>query len=159
MLAHTHALAAALLCALAGQLGTGASLHCAMRREISPCTCRREETTTGNIQVVCQRVNTYEDIARALTSKFSPETKIGLEISYSQMPDFTDHSFKELGLSITKLKLNFDNLRQVDKLVTEVINSMCSGVRTMLAEITHIYLYGRSSMFNHYVDINLGKPI
>ncbi|KAJ2954306.1 hypothetical protein O0L34_g2558 [Tuta absoluta] len=105
-----HALAVALLCALAGQLGAGASLHCAMRREISPCTCRREDKGTGAILVVCQRITAYEDIARALTNKFSPETKIGLDISYSQLPDFADHSFRELGLSITRLKLNFDNL-------------------------------------------------
>lgn len=113
MTAHAYALAAALLWALAGKLGAGASLHCAMRREISPCTCRREETGTGAILVVCQRINAYGDIARALTNKFSPETKIGLDISYSQLPDFQDHSFRELGLSITRLKLNFDNLRQV----------------------------------------------
>ncbi|XP_049884639.1 leucine-rich repeat-containing G-protein coupled receptor 4 [Pectinophora gossypiella] len=117
MIAHAHALAAALLCALAGQLGAGASLHCAMRREISPCTCRREETGTGAILVVCQRITAYEDIARALTNKFSPETKIGLDISYSQLPDFADHSFRELGLSITRLKLNFDNLSELKESV------------------------------------------
>lgn len=115
MIARTHALAAALLCALASQLRAGASFHCAMRREISPCTCRREDKGTGAILVVCQRINSYEDIARALTNKFSPETKIGLDISYSNLPDFTEHSFRELGLSITRLKLNFDNLRQVYK--------------------------------------------
>lgn len=114
MIALELTLAAALLCALAGQLGAGASLHCAMRREISPCTCRREETGTGAILVVCQRINAFDEIAVALTDKFSPETKIGLDISYSQLPDFSDRSFRELGLSITRLKLNFDNLRQVD---------------------------------------------
>ncbi|KPI96118.1 hypothetical protein RR46_06852 [Papilio xuthus] len=117
MLAHPHALAAALLCVLAGQIGAGASLHCAMRREISPCTCRREDSGTGAVVVVCQRIATYQDIARALANKFSPETKIGLDISYSQLPDFEQHSFRELGLSITRLKLNFDNLRQVLKLM------------------------------------------
>lgn len=118
MVALTHALAVGLLCALAGQLGAGASLHCAMRREISPCTCRREDSETGAIHVVCQRIKTYEEIARALTNKFSPVTKIGLDISYSQLPDFNAHSFRELGLSITKLKLNYDNLRQVFLIVS-----------------------------------------
>ncbi|CAG9558370.1 unnamed protein product [Danaus chrysippus] len=106
-------IAAALLCAFAGHLGAGASLHCAMRREISPCTCRREDIGTGAILVICQRISTYEDIAKALTNKFSPETKIGLDISNSELPDFADHSFRELGLSITKLKLNFDNLSEL----------------------------------------------
>lgn len=111
MYARTLA-AAAMLAALVPSLAV-ASLHCAMRREISPCTCRREDTGTGAILVVCQKINTYQEIARALTDKFSPETKIGLDISYSQLPDFAEHSFRELGLSITRLKLNFDNLRQV----------------------------------------------
>ncbi|XP_045783898.1 leucine-rich repeat-containing G-protein coupled receptor 4-like [Maniola jurtina] len=111
------ALVAALMCALAGRLGAGASFHCAMRREISPCTCRRDDVGTGAILVVCQRISTYEDIARALTGKFSPETKIGLDISYSQLPDFTEHSFRELGLSITRLKLNFDNLSELKESV------------------------------------------
>ncbi|XP_014366639.1 leucine-rich repeat-containing G-protein coupled receptor 4 [Papilio machaon] len=117
MLAHPHALAAALLCVLAGQIGAGASLHCAMRREISPCTCRREDSGTGAVVVVCQRIATYQDIARALANKFSPETKIGLDISYSQLPDFEQHSFRELGLSITRLKLNFDNLSELKESV------------------------------------------
>lgn len=114
MAAHRLALAAALLSALADQLGASASLHCAMRREISPCTCRREDTSTGAILVLCHRIGAYQEIAEALTNKFSPETKIGLEISYSQLSDVAGHSFRELGLSITKLKLNNDNLRQVE---------------------------------------------
>ncbi|KAL4717447.1 hypothetical protein ACJJTC_000596 [Scirpophaga incertulas] len=117
MVAHTHALAAALLCALAGQIGAGASLHCAMRRELSPCTCRREDKGTGVILVVCQKINAYEDIAKALTNKFSQETKIGLDISYSNLPDIAEHSFRDLGLSITKLKLNFDNLSELKESV------------------------------------------
>ncbi|KAG7313187.1 hypothetical protein JYU34_000282 [Plutella xylostella] len=110
MPAPTPALCAALLCAL---VGVGASLHCAMRREISPCTCRREDTGTGAIHVVCQRINTYQEIAAALANKFSPKTKIGLDISYSQLPDFGAHSFRDLGLSITRLKLNYDNLSEL----------------------------------------------
>ncbi|XP_048004885.1 leucine-rich repeat-containing G-protein coupled receptor 4 isoform X2 [Leguminivora glycinivorella] len=113
MVAQKHVLAATLLCALAGQLGAGASLHCAMRREISPCTCRREDSNTGAILVLCHRIQAYEEIAKALTNKFSPETKIGLDISHSQLPDIADHSFRELGLSITKLKLNNDNLSEL----------------------------------------------
>ncbi|XP_053624274.1 leucine-rich repeat protein SHOC-2-like [Plodia interpunctella] len=148
MVAHMHALAAALLCALAGQLGAGASLHCAMRREISPCTCRREETGTGAILVVCQRITAYEEIARALTNKFSPETKIGLDISYSKLPDFEDHSFRELGLSITRLKLNFDNLSDLKESVFTKLdlvdyfsladNSLLEMPRHVLRHLPHV---------------------
>ncbi|XP_023946364.2 leucine-rich repeat-containing G-protein coupled receptor 4 [Bicyclus anynana] len=142
------ALAAALLCALAGRLGTGASFHCAMRREISPCTCRRDDVGTGAILVICQRISTYEDIARALTSKFSPETKIGLDISYSQLPDFSDHSFRELGLSITKLKLNYDNLSDLKESVFTKLdlldyfsladNSLTEMPRHVLRHMPHV---------------------
>ncbi|XP_072930518.1 uncharacterized protein ltl [Epargyreus clarus] len=142
------ALAAALLCALAGQLGAGASVHCAMRREISPCTCRREDTGTGVILVICQRINTYEDISRALTNKFNPETKIGLDISYSQLPDFADHSFRELGLSITRLKLNFDNLSDLKESVFTKLdlvdyfsladNSLIEMPRHVLRHLPHV---------------------
>ncbi|XP_046977198.1 leucine-rich repeat-containing G-protein coupled receptor 4 [Vanessa cardui] len=142
------ALAAAFLSALAGQLGAGASLHCAMRREISPCTCRREDVGTGAILVICQRINTYEDIARALTNKFSPETKIGLDISYSQLPDFADHSFRELGLSITRLKLNFDNLSELKESVFTKLdlvdyfslsdNSLMEMPRHVLRHLPHV---------------------
>ncbi|KAG6452311.1 carboxypeptidase N subunit 2 [Manduca sexta] len=148
MVAHKHALAAALLYALAGQLGAGASLHCAMRREISPCTCRREDTGTGAILVVCQRINAYEEITRALANKFSPETKIGLDISYSQLPDFADHSFRELGLSITRLKLNFDNLSELKESVFTKLdlldyfsladNSLTDMPRHVLQHIPHV---------------------
>ncbi|GBP96621.1 hypothetical protein EVAR_64306_1 [Eumeta japonica] len=102
------------MCALAGFWGSGAgaSLHCAMRREISPCICRREELGTGTIMVVCQRISAFEQIVRALADKFNPETKISLEVSYSQIPDLNMHTFRELHLSITKLKLNFNDLRQ-----------------------------------------------
>ncbi|XP_075991414.1 leucine-rich repeat-containing larval translucida [Anticarsia gemmatalis] len=148
MIAHKHALAAALLCALAGQLGAGASLHCAMRREISPCTCRREDAGTGAIHVVCQRINAFEEIARALTNKFSPETKIGLDICYSQLPDLAEHSIKELGLSITRLKLNFDNLSELKESVFTKLdlvdyfsladNSLAELPRHVLQHLPHV---------------------
>lgn len=148
MTAHKYALAAVLLCSLAGQLGAGASLHCAMRREISPCTCRREDAGTGSILVVCQRINAYEEIAKALTNKFSPETKIGLDISYSQLPDFADHSFRELGLSITRLKLNYDNLSDLKESIFTKLdlvdyfsladNSLIELPRHVLQHLPHV---------------------
>lgn len=125
MIARAPVFAAALLCALSGPLGASGSLHCAMRREISPCTCRREEAGSGAIHVVCQRINNYEEIAKALTNKFSPMTKIGLDISYSQLPDFSTHSLRELGLKITRLKLNFDNLRQVYNFIFIYLLTVC----------------------------------
>ncbi|XP_050683294.1 chaoptin [Leptidea sinapis] len=136
------------LWALASHSGAGASLHCAMRREISPCTCRREDTGTGIIIVICQRIDTYQDIANALTKKFSPETKISLDISNCQLPDFEDHSIRDLGLSITRLKLNFDNLRQLRESVFTKLdlldyfslsdNSLDEMPRRVLRHLPHV---------------------
>ncbi|XP_041987226.1 protein artichoke-like [Aricia agestis] len=142
-------LVAALLGALAGQPGAGATLHCAMRREISPCTCTQNDPHTGTIIVHCNKINTFEDITRALTNKFSPETKIDLRVSYSQLPDFEDHSFRELGLSITKLWMTHDLLSDLKESVflkLDLINFLCLSEnllpempRHILRHIPHVH--------------------
>ncbi|CAF4753293.1 unnamed protein product [Pieris macdunnoughi] len=134
------------LCALAWP-GVGASVHCALRREISPCTCRREDAA-GAVLVLCQRISSYRDVARALTDKFSPDTKIGLDISHSRLPDFADHTFRDLGLSMTKLKLNFDNLSELRESVFTKLelldylsladNSLAEMPRHVLRHLPHV---------------------
>lgn len=123
-------------------LAASSSLHCAVRREISPCTCRQEEfstsvinpaqavaaaaavaavaTTTGNnaghhghgerIEVVCERMDSFEQVAGALRGKFTTEQQITLRVSHSNLRDISRHDFKELRMSITKLELNHDRL-------------------------------------------------
>lgn len=127
-------------------LAASSSLHCAVRREISPCTCRQEAfsstvinpaqaavaavaaaaaATTGNnaghhghgerIEVVCERMDSFEQVAGALRGKFTTEQQITLRVSHSNLRDISRHDFKELRMSITKLELNHDRLGWVCK--------------------------------------------
>ncbi|XP_076625892.1 leucine-rich repeat-containing larval translucida [Colletes latitarsis] len=123
-------------------LAASTSLHCAVRREISPCTCRQEEfsspvinpaaaaaaaaaaANTGNnaghhghgerIEVVCERMDSFEQVTGALRGKFTAEQQITLRVSHSNLRDISRHDFKELRMSITRLELNHDHLGFVD---------------------------------------------
>lgn len=120
-------------------LAASTSLHCAVRREISPCTCRQEgfsspainpaaaaaaAVNTANnaghhghgerIEVVCERMDSFEQLAGALRGKFTAEQQITLRVSHSNLRDISRHDFKELRMSITKLELNHDHLGFVD---------------------------------------------
>lgn len=92
-------------------LSVGASLHCSVRREISPCTCRVQEPNSNTILVACERMTSFTQVVEALKDKFAPDVEISLRIAYSWMDDFFNHTFQELGLAVTDLKLNHDNLR------------------------------------------------
>jgi len=92
-------------------LTVGASLHCSVRREISPCTCRVQEPHSNTINVVCERMTSFAQVVDALRGKFASDDEISLKIAYSRLDDFTNHTFQELGLAVTTLKLNHDNLR------------------------------------------------
>uniref|UniRef100_A0A1B6E451 LRRCT domain-containing protein n=1 Tax=Clastoptera arizonana TaxID=38151 RepID=A0A1B6E451_9HEMI len=91
-------------------LTVGTSFHCAVRREISPCTCRHQEENTGVIQVTCERMTSFSQVVGALRDKFEPEVKIALTISYSNLEDLPESGFQELGMNVNKLILNFDQL-------------------------------------------------
>ncbi|XP_043278721.1 insulin-like growth factor-binding protein complex acid labile subunit [Venturia canescens] len=128
-------------------LAASFSLHCAVRREISPCTCRQEDFSTpviqasppatvatdpnknnnGNannpnpvhmhgerIEVVCERMESFGQVADALRGKFTAEQQITLRVAHSQLRDISRHDFKDLRMSITKLELNHDHLSSVD---------------------------------------------
>ncbi|XP_003705877.1 leucine-rich repeat-containing larval translucida [Megachile rotundata] len=126
-------------------LAASTSLHCAVRREISPCTCRQEEFSTSvinpaqaavavaaaaaaantannaghhghgeRIEVVCERMDSFEQVAGALRGKFTAEQQITLRVSHSNLRDISRHDFKELRMSITRLELNHDHLGFVD---------------------------------------------
>lgn len=127
-------------------LAASVSLHCAVRREISPCTCRQEDFATpviqasppatvatdnnnnnnnnnGNannpnpvhihgerIEVVCERMESFRQVADALRGKFTAEQQITLRVAHSQLRDIYINGFKELRMSITRLELNHDHL-------------------------------------------------
>ncbi|PNF40024.1 hypothetical protein B7P43_G12937 [Cryptotermes secundus] len=98
-------------------LTVGASLHCSVRREISPCTCRVQEPNTNTILVACERMTSFTQVVDALREKFAPEVEISLRIAYSRLDDFMNHTFQELGLDVTNLKLNHDNLSSLPESV------------------------------------------
>ena len=101
-------------------LTVGASLHCSVRREISPCTCRVQEPHSNTILVACERMTSFTQVVDALRGKFASDVEISLRIAYSRLDDFTNHTFQELGLAVTNLKLNHDNLRWAQN---KVLNS------------------------------------
>jgi len=98
-------------------LTVGASLHCSVRREISPCTCRVQEPHSNTIQVMCDRMTSFTQVVDALRGKFASDVEISLKIANSRLDDFTNHTFQELGLAITNLKLNHDNLSSLPESV------------------------------------------
>ncbi|KAL6258650.1 hypothetical protein P5V15_010603 [Pogonomyrmex californicus] len=137
-------------------LAASTSLHCAVRREISPCTCRQEEFSSpvinqaqvpvtvaasnsevanangvanagdggGNgggghhigerIEVLCEKMRSFDQLVEALSGKFTPEQQITLRVAHSNLRDISRHDFKELRMSITRLELNHDHLGTMD---------------------------------------------
>nr|CAD7598644.1 unnamed protein product [Timema genevievae] len=105
-------------------LTVGSSLHCSVRREISPCTCRIQEPDTDTTVVACERMASFSQVVQALQYKFPPDADITLKIAYSQLEDLEGHSLQELGLAVTNLKLNQDNLRPVSN---NYYSNNCNG--------------------------------
>ncbi|XP_058794389.1 insulin-like growth factor-binding protein complex acid labile subunit isoform X2 [Phymastichus coffea] len=117
-------------------LAASTSLHCAVRREISPCTCRQEDFSmpviTGptssqgvspvvhpvthgeRIEVECERMESFNQVSEALRGRFTLDQQIILRVSHSQLKDISKHDFKELQMSITRLDLNYDGLGLLD---------------------------------------------
>lgn len=91
----------------------GASLHCAVRREISPCTCAPHDSFPNTIHVTCERMESFNQVSGALKDKFSADDKIWLKISHSQLEDLEKSSFADMNMKVNNLKLNHDNLRSV----------------------------------------------
>uniref|UniRef100_A0A1B6FHS4 LRRCT domain-containing protein n=1 Tax=Cuerna arida TaxID=1464854 RepID=A0A1B6FHS4_9HEMI len=98
-------------------LTVGSALHCAVRRQISPCTCKHQEERPGSIQVTCERMTSFMQVVTALKDRFEEDVTISLTISYSQLEDLPLLSFQKLGLNVYNLKLNFDNLNGLPETV------------------------------------------
>ena len=94
-----------------GSLGVRGSLHCAERRDISPCTCRPMHPSTRTIDIMCERMTSFGQVVSALQGRFQTDIQISLKVSYSQLEDLPERGFHELGLSVSKLTLKDNNLR------------------------------------------------
>ncbi|XP_055528966.1 insulin-like growth factor-binding protein complex acid labile subunit [Wyeomyia smithii] len=87
-----------------------ASLNCAVRREISPCTCSPHGLFANTIEVKCEQMDSFHQVVDALQDRFTPDYNIWLTISHSQLLDLATRTFYEMNMSIKTLKMNYDNL-------------------------------------------------
>uniref|UniRef100_A0A182JWM7 Uncharacterized protein n=1 Tax=Anopheles christyi TaxID=43041 RepID=A0A182JWM7_9DIPT len=90
-----------------------ASLNCAVRREISPCTCS-PGLFANNIDVKCEQMESFGQVVNALQDRFTEDHNIWLTISHSQLLDLAALSFWEMNMNIKSLRINFDNLSMAD---------------------------------------------
>lgn len=90
-------------------LTVGSTLHCAVRKEISPCTCRKQDL--NGVLVNCERMTSFGQVVDALQDKFPAKELIILKVTYSALEDLPYRNFQELNMSIHNLQLNHDNLR------------------------------------------------
>ena len=88
-----------------------ASLHCSVRREISPCDCSLHETLNNTVVVQCERVGSFNQVFEALQNKFSPDTNIWLKITHSQLEDLETRTFDDMKMKIKNLRMNYDQFR------------------------------------------------
>ncbi|XP_049544821.1 insulin-like growth factor-binding protein complex acid labile subunit [Anopheles darlingi] len=89
-----------------------ASLNCAVRREISPCTCS-PGFFANNIDVKCEQMESFGQVVNALQDRFTEDHNIWLTISHSQLLDLAALSFWEMNMNIKSLRINYDNLSQL----------------------------------------------
>uniref|UniRef100_A0A182QSH9 Uncharacterized protein n=1 Tax=Anopheles farauti TaxID=69004 RepID=A0A182QSH9_9DIPT len=89
-----------------------ASLNCAVRREISPCTCS-PGLFANTIDVKCEQMESFGQVVNALQDRFTEDHNIWLTISHSQLLDLAALSFSEMNMNIKTLRINFDNLSQL----------------------------------------------
>lgn len=94
-------------------MAAGASLHCSVRREISPCTCAPHDSFPNTILVTCERMESFNQVSGALRDKFSTDDNIWLKITHSQLEDLEKSTFADMNMKVNNLKLNHDNLRSV----------------------------------------------
>ncbi|XP_055315349.1 protein artichoke [Sitodiplosis mosellana] len=88
-----------------------ASLHCSMRPEISPCSCAPHESLNNTIHVTCEGLASFNQVFDSLQNKFSTKDNIWLKVTKSQLDDLETRNFKDMNMNITKLSLNYDELR------------------------------------------------
>ncbi|XP_058829046.1 insulin-like growth factor-binding protein complex acid labile subunit [Topomyia yanbarensis] len=87
-----------------------ASLNCAVRREISPCSCSPHGFFANTIEVKCEQMESFHQVVDALQDRFTPDYNIWLTISHSQLLDLATQTFYEMNMNIKSLKMNYDNL-------------------------------------------------
>ncbi|GJQ76872.1 hypothetical protein Trydic_g15078 [Trypoxylus dichotomus] len=97
-------------------MSASSAKYCNVWREIQPCSCTvRMIAKQAPIKVIlCENMESFADVVRLLQDKFSPTDKISLRISLSRLEDLEYRSFKELNMTIVNLKLDNNDLRDVN---------------------------------------------
>lgn len=97
------------------------NVHCAVRREISPCTCYGTYgyplSSKKEINVVCEGMISFQQVVTALQGKFESNVQITLRICDSSLDDLPQLSFKQMGITIQKLWLAENNLSAIPESV------------------------------------------
>ena len=88
--------------------GVAASYECHFWRDIQPCSCKVDNK---HLSIACENMNSFGETIDLLANKFSVSDHVFLSISRSNLADLNDRSFKELNMTITNLKLNYNQLR------------------------------------------------
>ncbi|XP_071444710.1 leucine-rich repeat-containing G-protein coupled receptor 4 [Hetaerina americana] len=124
---------------------TVGTLHCSVRREISPCTCTLPSPST--VRIECEKVASFAQVVEALRGRFPPSSlgglgfeptgdnpgaeppdggavinprhitpsKLSLKIAYSNLDDLENRSFKEFQFGLHELRLNYNNLTRINE--------------------------------------------
>lgn len=83
-----------------GYTSSSYTVHCAQRKEISPCTCHQNLYKPVRISVECQKMKSFEDIINTLRNKFERSVEVHLVIEFSNLEDLPQWQFKELHSTI-----------------------------------------------------------
>ncbi|XP_055378650.1 leucine-rich repeat-containing G-protein coupled receptor 4 isoform X2 [Condylostylus longicornis] len=105
------------------------SIACAVRREISPCTCEPMQPLDRNlpphgIELACEKVDSFNQIVDSLSNKFAKNDSISLLISHSNLEDLEMRAFTEMNLNLKKLRLMSNNLRTIPELPFRGLSSV-----------------------------------
>lgn len=88
--------------------------YCPRRREVSPCTCLWGVDSPATLQLFCEKVGSYKEVFAALGGRFPPGTPAHISVAHSNVTDLNEAEVRiaDLGLQVSKLMLNYNNLRQ-----------------------------------------------
>lgn len=132
--------------------GDSIKIPCAVRKDISPCTCDYHTTTQDRrrpwINVACQKMHSFSQIISVLQNKFDNHSEIHLVIEYSNLEDMKKNKFSDIRSSIGWIFLRHN-------VMTELPNSTFDGTNT----VTHLVLENSKinqfpgSIFDHLPNV------
>ncbi|EDV97032.1 leucine-rich repeat and death domain-containing protein 1 [Drosophila grimshawi] len=92
-----------------------ATLQCAVRPEISPCTCETGKAF-NHVELACEKLESFNAVVDSLANKLNPDMKIDLKITHSHLDDLEMRSFRDMNFNLYKLRMQWNNLRSLPEL-------------------------------------------